>query len=65
MRNHVIYVALVFSLLTLDIFTCFCSVSIVEFGQVNDSKELDLLIINENKMEIICQQTYLFDHSSK
>ena len=64
-RNHVIYVVLVFSLLTLDIFTCFSSVSIAEFGQVNDSKEPDLLIINENKMEISCQQTYLFDPSSK
>ena len=64
-RDHVIDAVLVFSLLTLDIFTCFSSVSIVEFEQVNNSKEPDLLIINESKMEISCQQTYLFDHSSK
>ena len=46
-------------------FTCFSSVFVVEFEQVNDSKEHDLLIIKESKTEISCQQTYLSNHSSK
>ena len=50
---------------TLNIFTCFSSFFVVEFKQVNDSYEPDLLNIKEIKTKISCQQTYLFNHSSK
>ena len=43
----------------------FSSAFTVEFEEVNDSYEPDLLIVKESKTEISCQQTYLSNHSSK
>ena len=47
------------------LWTFFSSDSIVEFEQVNVNNETDLLITNESKMEISCQETHLSEYSSK